>query len=140
VNRLTLKAKIYLMLGVLVAGLSASTILGLQQLSARTAQDAEFATSRLELQDRNRVMQRTRWPKQFRTRRVQPTTCNSWSATSSWKTTGGLMRHPAQSSPPRTSLELPQWELSIKPVAHTLHPETSGAKIQLRRSIKVGGS
>lgn len=58
-NRLTLRAKIYLMLGLLVAGLAASTIVGLQQLSAKAAQDAEFATSRLKLQDGARVMQLT---------------------------------------------------------------------------------
>jgi methyl-accepting chemotaxis protein len=58
-NRLTLKARIYLMLGVLVAGLAASTAIGLEQLSSKTAQDAEFATSRLKLQDDARVMQLT---------------------------------------------------------------------------------
>jgi|HubBroStandDraft_1064217.scaffolds.fasta_scaffold00370_25 methyl-accepting chemotaxis protein len=58
-NRLTLKARIYLMLGLLVAGLAASTVVGLQQLSAKTTRDAEFATSRLNLQDRARVMQLT---------------------------------------------------------------------------------
>jgi methyl-accepting chemotaxis protein len=58
-NRLTLKAKIYLMLGVLVTGLAASTIVGLQQLSSKTARDAEFTTSRIESQDRARVMQLT---------------------------------------------------------------------------------
>jgi methyl-accepting chemotaxis protein len=58
-NRLTLKAKIYLLLGVLVAGLAASTIVGLQQLSAKTAQDAAFATARLALQDDARVTQLT---------------------------------------------------------------------------------
>jgi methyl-accepting chemotaxis protein len=58
-KRLTLKAKIYLMLGLLVAGLAISTILGLQQLSAKTTRDAEFATSRLQLQDGARVTQLT---------------------------------------------------------------------------------
>jgi methyl-accepting chemotaxis protein len=58
-NRLTLKAKIYLLLGLLVAGLATSTTIGIQQLSAKTTQDAEFATSRLALQDGARVMQLT---------------------------------------------------------------------------------
>jgi len=58
-NRLTLKAKIYVLLGLLVAGLAASTIFGLQQLSSQTTKDAEFATSRLRLQDKARVMQLT---------------------------------------------------------------------------------
>jgi methyl-accepting chemotaxis protein len=58
-NRLTLKAKIYLMLGVLVVGLAASTIFGLQQLSSKTTSDAEFATARLTTQDDARVMQLT---------------------------------------------------------------------------------
>ena len=58
-NRLTLKTKIYLMLGVLIAGLAASTVIGLERLSSKTEQDAEFATSRLKLQDDSRVMQLT---------------------------------------------------------------------------------
>ena len=56
-NRLTLKAKIYVLLGLLVAGLAASTIFGLQQLSSKTTRDAEFATDRLKVQDEARVMQ-----------------------------------------------------------------------------------
>jgi len=56
---LTLKAKIYLMLGLLIGGLSASTIFGLRQVSGTFSRDAEFATHRLELQDRARVMQLT---------------------------------------------------------------------------------
>ncbi len=58
-NRLTLKAKIYLLLGLLIAGLAASTIFGLQQLSSKTTRDAEFATGRLKLQDEARVTQLT---------------------------------------------------------------------------------
>ncbi|MGO8794574.1 MAG: methyl-accepting chemotaxis protein [Candidatus Sulfotelmatobacter sp.] len=58
-NRLTLKAKIYVMLGFLLAGLAASTIFGLQQLSSKTTRDAEFATSQLKLQDEARITQLT---------------------------------------------------------------------------------
>jgi methyl-accepting chemotaxis protein len=58
-NRFTLKTKIYFMLGVLITGLSTSTIIGLQQLSSKTTSDAEFATARLTLQDDARVMQLT---------------------------------------------------------------------------------
>jgi methyl-accepting chemotaxis protein len=58
-NRLTLKAKISLMLGVLVAGLAVSTIFGLQQLSSKTTQIAEFAAARMTIQDHARVMQLT---------------------------------------------------------------------------------
>jgi methyl-accepting chemotaxis protein len=56
-NRLTLKAKIYVLLALLVAGLAASTIFGLQQLASKTTRDAEFATDRLKVQDEARVMQ-----------------------------------------------------------------------------------
>lgn len=56
---LSLKCKIYLMLGVLVAGLMLVTALTLRELSVTTIRDQEFARRRLNLQDRSRVMQLT---------------------------------------------------------------------------------
>ena len=58
-NRLTLKAKIYFMLGLLIAGFSAGAIVGLQQISSRAKRDADFAASRTKLEDNVRVMQLT---------------------------------------------------------------------------------
>jgi methyl-accepting chemotaxis protein len=59
VKSLTLKTKIYCLLGLLVFGLAAVTVVSLRQLSLMSAQDEAFATSRLELQDRARQMQLT---------------------------------------------------------------------------------
>ena len=58
-NRLTLKAKIYFMLGLLIAGFSAGAITGLHQISSRATRDADFAASRTKLEDNVRVMQLT---------------------------------------------------------------------------------
>lgn len=47
------------MLGLLAAGLTATTVVGIHQLSSISTQDEQFATGRLEREDRVRVMQLT---------------------------------------------------------------------------------
>jgi len=56
---MTLRGKIYFMLSLLVTGFAAGAITGLQQISSRATRDAEFAASRIELQDDVRLMQLT---------------------------------------------------------------------------------
>ena len=56
---LTLKAKIYVLIGLLVGGLTLVTVLTLRELSLTSARDEAFAASRLDLQDRSRVVQLT---------------------------------------------------------------------------------
>lgn len=56
---LTLKSKIYVLLGLLIGGLVLVTALTLRELTLTSHRDATFAANRLELQDRSRVMQLT---------------------------------------------------------------------------------
>ena len=58
-NRFTLNARIYFLLGLLAAGFSSGAITGVHQISSRAARDAEFAASHMKLQDDVRVMQVT---------------------------------------------------------------------------------
>lgn len=56
-NRLSIKAKLYLLISLFVVCAGAANLLLLGRLSAVATADEEFATSRLALQDRARVMQ-----------------------------------------------------------------------------------